>query len=499
MATTELTKLRASEAGVKHILLLTDGRSADGPYDDALRRMNEAKITLSTIAIGADADIPLLQRLAQATDGSSYVVNDATSLTQVFVREARTIRRTLISEPEGGVAVARTAAPAEMLAGVDASSLPSLVGLVVTSRRNDPNAHVPLVTAGEHADPVLASWQHGLGKVIVFTSSPTRRWSPEWVGSAAFGKIWAQVVRSVSRPPMSGDIETQMIREGTTTRIVVDALDAQGAINGLTITGFAVPPEAGADPMPLRLTQIAPGRYETKFDTADAGTYVTALQYTRPDGRRGAIVAGTAVSESIEHRAFRTDNATLHTIASRTGGRVLPALGDVSRINLFDRENVAPAIAFLPLNAFLLTLLTALLVTDVAIRRVHIDRKSLAWLASMPGAWVRSFTTTRKVETTQSLDALRRVRTEKSAKPDPAVSLSKPPATGPVSTMKFEAKEEVAGDITKVVGGASDKPIPPPPKHPPKAAPAQGGHTSGLLEAKRRAQQQIRDKEEGRT
>jgi hypothetical protein len=50
-----------------------------------------------------------------------------------------------------------------------------------------------------------------------------------------------------------------------------------------------------------------------------------------------------------------------------------------------------------------------------------------------------------------------------------------------------------------VVGGATDKPIPPPPKKiEPKGAPTPGpgGHTSSLLEAKRRAQQAIKKKEE---
>ena len=51
------------------------------------------------------------------------------------------------------------------------------------------------------------------------------------------------------------------------------------------------------------------------------------------------------------------------------------------------------------------------------------------------------------------------------------------------------------GDITSVVGGATNKPIPSAPK---KIEPKGGsGHTGSLLEAKRRAQQQIRQKEKG--
>ena len=58
--------------------------------------------------------------------------------------------------------------------------------------------------------------------------------------------------------------------------------------------------------------------------------------------------------------------------------------------------------------------------------------------------------------------------------------------------------EGVEGDISKVVGGATDKPVPSAPKHAqPKGAQPEGGHTSSLLEAKRRAQRQMKEREEG--
>ena len=50
----------ASDAPLKHIVLMTDGESNDRGYEDLLARMSANHITLSTLAIGSDADTRLL-------------------------------------------------------------------------------------------------------------------------------------------------------------------------------------------------------------------------------------------------------------------------------------------------------------------------------------------------------------------------------------------------------------------------------------------------------
>src|SRR5205807_2225711 len=60
-----LLSLPQERARVRHILLLTDGVSAGGDYDALLAKMARAHVTLSTIAVGNDADRDLLSRLAR--------------------------------------------------------------------------------------------------------------------------------------------------------------------------------------------------------------------------------------------------------------------------------------------------------------------------------------------------------------------------------------------------------------------------------------------------
>jgi hypothetical protein len=137
---------------------------------------------------------------------------------------------------------------------------------------------------------------------------------------------------------------------------------------------------------------------------------------------------------------------------------------------------------------------------DVATRRIAWDWASLKKMAGAGKDYVKSYTATRKIEAGATLGALKKVREEvaeqkfRPAEQEGAGAVS----ARPDPKAKFEARG-VEGDISKLVGGASDKAIPSAPKkvEPKGTQGDSGGHTSSLLEAKRRAQQQIRDKEKG--
>jgi hypothetical protein len=147
----------------------------------------------------------------------------------------------------------------------------------------------------------------------------------------------------------------------------------------------------------------------------------------------------------------------------------------------------------------MIPILLALILIDIAIRRIAWDWASTKRLVAAAGEQIRMYTTQRKVESAPTLDALKKVRGEVA---ETKFKVSEETSAGtaaarPNPKAKFEAKEGVEGDISKVVGGASDKPIPSAPKNQPKGAVPEQGHTSSLLEAKRRAQRQMKEREQG--
>src|SRR5207237_911046 len=81
-------------ARYKHIILLTDGMSCcGGDYASVLERMRAADVTLSTIAIGGDADQQLLAQLARQGDGRYYFADHARDIPRLMTRETELATR----------------------------------------------------------------------------------------------------------------------------------------------------------------------------------------------------------------------------------------------------------------------------------------------------------------------------------------------------------------------------------------------------------------------
>lgn len=505
-----------SNARHKHVIIISDG-DPQPPSAPVVAAYRAAKVSVSTVSVyphiggaGANGLIPpTMDQIAKDTGGKSYgpINANPSQLPQIFIKEATIVRRSLIHEDPGGL-------PVRLLDGADDTvkglgEFEPVFGIVLTSRKNDPKVQMPL-TAGKANDPLLAHWQTGLGKAAVFTSDAHNKWAPRWVASPAYSKFWAQVVRHIAKPPMSNDFEIQVTQVGEKGKIVVEAINKDdGFQNFLGVSGMVIGPDmVDRD---VRLVQTGPGTYEGEFDAREPGSYVVSLEARgRDKNTGGSLIAGLAINSSPEMRDLKSNEARLREIATRTGGRYIEPW-TTEGIALFTREGLRQTASPLPVWDILIPILLGLILLDVAIRRIAWDWNSTKKLAAAAATQVRSYTTTRKVETRQTLDALRRVREDvqenKFRTGDGAPQTTTAGAATSVgATSRPDPKAKFAptgkgieGDISKVVGGASDKPIPSAPK---KAEPkglqtGPGGHMGGLMEAKRRAQQAIKQKEQG--
>ncbi len=489
--------LAKSNAKQKHVIIISDGDPAP-PQQALFDQYLKEKVSASTVTVfthepGKPA--PNMIAIAEKLKGKVYgpIESNPNQLPQIFIKEATIVRRSLLQEDAKGIPLRFPPTSSDMLKGLD--KFPPVLGLVLTSKKKNPQIEMPIV-AGAKNDPLLAHWQSGLGKAAVFTSDAHNKWLAPWINSPGYAKFWAQVVRSVSRPPMSSDFDVRTTQSGDKGKVVVEALNRDSAfINFLSIRGSIVGPDLKAHD--IKLVQTGPGTYQAEFDTPDAGNYVLVLNYRGAQNTNGVLLSGVAMNASPELRDLKSNEAVIKEIAERTGGRMLAPF-DAAGADLFDRSGLPLSSSPLPVWDVLLPILLGLVLVDVGVRRIAWDWASIRKYALGVAGFIEGRFAARRVDTRQTLDALRKVREEvaeqQSKQSKAPVTAGSTAETRPDPTAKFEAKG-VSGDITQVVGGATSKPIAlPPAKVEPKPG-TEPDRMSGLLEAKRRAQQQMREKE----
>lgn len=351
--------LKVAVAKLKHVIVLTDGISSPGDFEGIAQAMSADRITVSTVAMGGDADQNLLEEIARIGKGRSYVADDPAQVPQIFAKETVTASKSAINEQPFSPAVVR---PTQVLSELKIEEAPFLLGYVIT--RPKPTAEVILAT--EAGDPLLAWWRYGLGMSVAFTSDAKARWAAEWITWPQFGQFWAQVVRHALRKSEARGSLVQIERSGRRAIVSIDAIEQPTGkfLNGATTELTLVDPALGT--RKIAMPQVAPGRYQAEVDTSRQGTYQLMFSQTKDSQLLGRQTRGLAIGYPDELRLRPTDDELLKSIAATTGGRF-----DAPPEAAFaPPEWTAPRAV--PLWPYLAVAAAFLFVLDVALRRVDL-------------------------------------------------------------------------------------------------------------------------------
>ncbi|MEM8758305.1 MAG: VWA domain-containing protein [Planctomycetota bacterium] len=478
-----LDGLIAAEAGQKHAIIISDGDPSP-PGRALLQRFVDNGITISTVGVfphnggPGSPDLLRLRVIAETTGGNFYAVTQSrqlATLPQIFIKEAQTVKRSLIWEGNP-FAPTLTGMPSPPMRGI--SAVPKIEGYVVTTDRQDGLAVVSL--RGPEDDPILAHWQRGLGRVVAYTSDLTTRWSPTWTGWPGFESFIAEHVRWAMRPSGNAEARTRIETDGDTSRVVVDLADADdGRINFASIIGRVAGPEG--DTQELRLRQDGPGRYVASFRTDDPGSYVVAMRYDAPTqagGRtEGAVQAAVTRPFSDEFRAIEDNAGLLRLVAERTGGRVLPT--DPTQADIWQRTDLERPVAREPAVLLFAMITLALFLVDVAVRRVRLDLavfKRLAARAAGKGGR----------DTGESVDSLRIARERARAKIDGEPGTS-------AASRKFEADPDAEAEPIELGAPETDRSAVSIKSTPEASTEPEEEGLSRLMRAKKRARDEMAD------
>ncbi|MBU3728281.1 MAG: hypothetical protein FGM37_03405 [Phycisphaerales bacterium] len=472
--------LMGVRAGQRHVIMISDGDPAP-PTQALLDSFKSSRITITTVMVyghGSAADFQNMRAMAEQTGGTFYNITAATvkSLPRIFTKEATMVSRTLVLEGDF-----QPEARADVGGPVSVSNpLPRIGGYIVTVPREG-LAQVPVVNVtSEGTDPIFAYWNHGLGKAIAYTSDTSGRWGSNWIAWPGYQPFWERAVRWLMRPPAPSNIAMRTRTEGEQAIVELDATDAAGGLaNFLRTDARIVRPDGTVAPLPME--QTGPGRYQARFDTPETGSYLVDVGLLDGRGARsgGSVQASVSVPYAREFRSTRDNAALLRSVAERTGGTAY-TIADVATAQLFDRRGLAVPEAVRRIWDVLAIVAAALLVMDVAVRRLAFDRDAAKELA-------QGVVGSTSAATGQSVAAWRAARSRAAVTRD-AAGESAPPAAGG-SGLRKGAGPAARGASSPAPTGpeSAQAPSPPPVTQPDADA---DSPLSRLRKAKRRAQEE---------
>ncbi len=307
-----LRALREEEAAVKHLIVLSDGLTNDADFEELIREMNDDAITVSTVSVGSSSDRELMSNIAEWGGGRSYHATDTRSVPRIFAAETTIVSRNLIVEEPF---IPRLVSRNPIVEGVAQDDIPPLEGFVLAYQKTGAQG----LLAGTGDNPLLTSWQYGLGRSVAFTSDLRAKWAINWLGWPGYQQILAQAVRWMQRPAGVGEYDVSFDVAADRTRMVVDAFDEAGGFrNLLELTALVQPP--GREPFEATLEQTRPGRYEAGLETGVDGNYIVTLvgdETSRPEP------FGFSVPFGREYIQFETNFDLLEAVAMRGGGSMV--------------------------------------------------------------------------------------------------------------------------------------------------------------------------------
>jgi Aerotolerance regulator N-terminal/von Willebrand factor type A domain len=350
------TKLSAVDASVRHILVLSDGYTSD-----SAALIKEAGVlraqgfTISVVGAGTDIE-PSFGQVAAAGGGRFVPGGDFANLPAIFVEETQTVARNLVNEGDFSPKITSSAAAVR-----DLQTAPILKGFQATTPR--PTARTAL-RVGPFDDPLLSSWQAGLGKVTTWSSDGGQRWAGGWAGMEQ--PFWSNVVKDTILRGGSGTVRAS-IDDGRLTIRAVGPEWREGA------TALATVRTPSGEPVTVQLRRTGDGAYVGEAEAPEAGTYAVGVTV---NGGGGAVFKGgsTAIrGYSAEYEPGNIDRARLEQLSKRTEGR-----GIIKASQVFDTGGLVNGKRVVNLAPWLLAAASLLWLLAIVLWRMPLGKPVLA-------------------------------------------------------------------------------------------------------------------------
>ena len=310
-----LSQIERSSAHVRRIILMTDGQAVwPTSYKPLFEKARRLHVTVSTIALGADADTGLLRRIARATGGAYRQTDDAHQIPAAFEQESGLGVKPVFLK---GHLIVNADEDSPLIRSLEGRAPPALSGAVVTTLK--PRASSDLVASGREgsSQPALAHWQLGSGRVVAAPAGWGRPWAAAWTDT---GALLNDAVRWAERPA-SAPVPLELI-PGPPIELRLDVgLVTAEHLGGAKLVGSLT--SSVGKRSAVTLTQTAPGIYSAAAPQLASGIYSYTLN--APGARSVRIGGELAVPYPAVFEPRPQDTTQLGEVAALTGGRPLAA------------------------------------------------------------------------------------------------------------------------------------------------------------------------------
>jgi Ca-activated chloride channel family protein len=348
----------ASGLAVRQVILLTDGDTNREyhDHDSLIADYAHEGIPVSTIRIGPDlANLRLLKDFASITGGTFYRVGDIQKLPQLLVhltqRASNRNRHDRAVEPGD---------PSTILSGIPPGQIPAIDFAAEADVKN--GAEVPLrLRHGGKTQPLLATWQYGLGRAAVLMADPDALTTLSWVRWNRYSEFWSQLVSWVMRQGSSGPFDLRIVDRPEGVKIEAQKADSA------PVAGLYCRIAGGPIVLDVAMSQVGSTLYRGEAGTLPPGSYTATLMLKANDleqalERQPFIVAPVA-ADAAELKLRPPDIDLLRNLAAATGGALSVVPAEVLKrrgATVTDYRSAAP---------YLLPLAILLLLGSIFVRR----------------------------------------------------------------------------------------------------------------------------------
>lgn len=347
-------KTLKSDAVLKHIILLTDGQDEYKDYEDLIAAINDAGITLSTVAVGSDADTQTLKYLAESCGGRYYYTDVNNSIPRIFAQEVYLSTNTyLINEEFYPVLTSNN----RMTEGVFDDGIPALYGYVATTAKETAD----VILESEAGDPILSTWQYGLGKTVAWCSDGTNEWTAEFALWEDYPYFWSNIINYVITDTSTGEDVIEITDDDNMTNI---SLETDEYDTDTTVTAVITNDEG--ESFEVELNAVKPGTFETDVDLSEVGVYSISIRKSSGDEVVSSYNTAVASQYSKEYKFYDSEDS-LESLVSQANGEML-TLDD--SIWTHTQKNVTVKKS---LTMLFLILALILLMLDIIVRRLALN------------------------------------------------------------------------------------------------------------------------------